>query len=85
MTHPCTDLRETFWMPDYCPVARRTIRNRLDALVDAEAVEWHGGRYCTAHYRCPCCGATWSDDGWPVVMLFGADTPPSVFAERARP
>lgn len=79
-TEDCPDqLAESFWMPSYCPNGLRGARG-LDALIDAESVEWDGGRYVTAYYRCPCCDSTWSEPNWPVVFLFGNEHMPAVRA-----
>jgi membrane-associated phospholipid phosphatase len=54
----------------FCPVGLRTAINRLDALVDADQVDWDGGEYATASYVCGCCGAVWTED-WPAALLLG--------------
>ncbi|KWX25623.1 hypothetical protein AFM11_05170 [Mycolicibacterium wolinskyi] len=60
------------WMPSYCPEGLRQSTDRRHVLVDATRVEWHGGPRCVAHYTCPNCGATWTED-WPVVLSPYAD------------
>jgi hypothetical protein len=54
-------IAESFWMPS----------RHHGELIDAESVEWTGGSRCTARYRCGCCGATWAEDDWPVLLMLG--------------
>jgi len=67
-------------MLSWCPTA---LAAGVRALVDAESVEWDGGRYCTTSYWCACCGARWSEDNWPVVLLVGNENMPA--ARKASP
>jgi hypothetical protein len=57
----CPDrLAESFWLPS----------THHGELIDAESVEWTGGRYATARYRCPCCRVEWTER-WPVLLMLG--------------
>lgn len=65
-----------FWMPSYCPVGLRQLRDpgreRGSVMVDAASVDWDGhSQRCTAHYVCPVCGCAWSESDWPTWALNG--------------
>lgn len=63
-------LGSDLFMPSYCPRGERLYRDRTDVMVSAyEYTVDPGGETVTTRHECPVCGTSWTQGGWPSVMV----------------
>ncbi|MGJ6122695.1 hypothetical protein QN239_08975 [Mycolicibacterium sp. Y3] len=63
-------LDDDLFMPSACPVGSRFYSELIDVLVPSYTYTVDsGGETVTTHHDCPVCGASWTQGGWPSVMV----------------